>query len=217
MTFDKFSRLLAGAVLMTSTLAVPAPALAQRVPGPGPVPVKMLTLPCCRCLDGSVQTVNISTGSVGWTVKPPVGSVQTAIASSNVAWTNALAPAIWLGTQNGQPGNYEFDLRFSVPNCTIRPTVTLSGAISADNGGTVSLIPASMTPVSGPYPFGFLTTTTFASGNLVPGTIYTLRVTVNNQSGPVGMVLKGTIIVRCPKDVIKTDPIEVIGDPVDPT
>jgi hypothetical protein len=40
---------------------------------------------------------------------------------------------------------------------------------------------------------------------------------VENQGGPVGMVFKGTITVRCPKDVIKTDPLEPIGDPVDPT
>lgn len=208
------NRLLAGAVLTTSTLAVPAVALAQRAPKPIPVPVKMLTLPCCRCLDGSVPTVNISTGSAGWTVKPPSGPVQTAVASSNVAWTTALAPAAWLGTQNGQPGTYTFELPFRVPNCTIRPTVTLSGAFSADNGGTVSLISGPMTSASVTYPNGFKTTAPFTSSSLAPGN-YILRVTVQNQSGPVGMALKGTLTVRCPRYVEPADPIEDTGDPID--
>jgi hypothetical protein len=223
MKLNRLARPLAGALVLGLAAAAPGTLHAQRaaipdpIPLPGPLPVKMLTLPCCRCLDGSVQTVNISTGSAVWTVQPPSGPVQTATPSNNVAWTNALAPATWLGTQNGQPGTYTFELRFRIPNCTIRPTVILSGAFSADNGGTVSLITGPMTPVSGPYPFGFQATVPFTSGSLPSGNNYILRVTVKNQSGPVGMVLKGTLTIRCPKDVIKTDPIEQTGDPVDPT
>lgn len=216
---DLIERLLAGAVLLTSTLSAPTLALAQRAAGPGPAlvparPVKVLTVPCCRCLDGSVQTINISTGSAAWTVKPPSGPVQTASPSNHPAWTTALAPAAWLGTQSGQVGTYTFDLRFRIPNCAIRPNVTLSGAFSADNGGTVSLIPGPMTPASVTPPQGFQTTAPFSSGNLGPGN-YTLRVTVNNLHGPAGMALKGTITIRCPRFVQPVDPIEEAGDPID--
>lgn len=226
MKIDHIGRLLGGALVLGLTAAAPGALHAQRtaipdpVPLPGPLPVKMLTLPCCRCLDGSVQTVNISTGSAVWTVQPPSGPVQTATQSNNVAWTNALAPAKWLGSQTGSPGTYTYTLRFRVPNCTIRPVVNLAGAFSADNGGSVSLTPLTggqtnpLATVS--FPFGFQTTAPFTQNGIGPG-IYTLSVSVQNQSGPVGMVLKGTLTIRCPRDVIKTDPIEQTGDSVDPT
>jgi hypothetical protein len=157
-----------GALVLGQTAAAPGTLHAQRaaIPHPVPLPVKILTLPCCRCLDGSVQTVNISTGSALWTIQPPVGPVQAASLSNNIAWTNALAPAQWVGTQNGVPGVYKFELRFRVPNCTIRPQVTVTGAFSADNGGGVFIVPGPSSPLATvPFPFGFQGT-----ANLTPHT-----------------------------------------------
>lgn len=182
--------------------------------GPGkPPPVKMITIPCCKCLDGSTQTVSINTGANAWTMKPPTGPAQPAPVTTHVAWTTGAAPAQWVGTQSGVQGSYVFELRFHVPNCVIRPTIMVSGIFSADNGGVLT-IDTPMPAFNAPPPTAFQSTFPFGKQVVGPG-MHTIRVTVNNLGGPVGAVVKGTITVRCPKELVvpdRSDALEAAPD-----
>ncbi|HYE27071.1 MAG TPA: hypothetical protein VEA61_02400 [Allosphingosinicella sp.] len=138
-------------------------------------------------------------------MKPPTGPAVAAPIYHNPGWTTGAAPAQWVGTKTGVPGTYIFELRFRVPNCVIRPLgINVSGIFSADNGGVVTV---DGPPVVGTAPpvWAFQNTFPFnKSVSTVPG-LHTIRVTVNNQSGPVGAVVKGTIAIRCPRNLVHPD------------
>lgn len=159
MTLDKIGRLLAGAVLATSMFAVsiPAPALAQSARGgdavavpdpalPQPVPGKVITLPCCKCIGGESQVVNLNSGSGAGSVPfnvagPGVGNpiAQTITNNIHPLWTASLPPAQWIHANNNngssaQPaGTYQYTVRIRVPKCTIPMRVNLAGQAAADD------------------------------------------------------------------------------------
>lgn len=224
MTVDKFARLLARAVLMTSALAVAAPtlALAQRVPKPGPglgpVPTKTITLPCCRCLDGKSVTIKVSTGAVPWSVTPPgVGAPTVAavaasnpawVLPSNPAWTGA-PPAVWVGAPGAieTPGTYLFQMPFHVPKCIIPMQVKISGKFAADNSGQLYVDGNLVTASAGTPSYGFLpgSVTPFTwTGTLAPGS-HAIRFVVTNDDGPTGAIVAATITVTCPREAERKD------------
>lgn len=194
----RFVRSLAGALALLAGLSS-QPAAAQIAPAP------VVRVPCCRCVDGSQHRVNINTRTAPWRVRAP-GSLAflPVVPATNIAWTNALAPAGWVSHANGGlVGNYVYELRIQVPQCMIRGRVTISGGFSADNGARLELVrPAGPAIALGnrPGPFGFLGVTNFpATALTAPGT-YILRATVTNLNGPSGFVLRGQVTVLCPRD-----------------
>jgi hypothetical protein len=189
-----------------------------------PRPVKIFTVPCCRCVDGSSQTLSINTGAAPWTMTPatpsggwsgdPLGraasaAVVAAPVTSHPAWTTAAAPAQWVGVQAGVPGTYVFELPFYVPNCVIRPDLTVSGVFSADNAGVITIdTPTPAFTAPGPMAYQHITAFTFSV--TTPGT-HVIRVTVGNNEGPTGTVVRGTITVRCPRDPVIPDRSDQLG------
>lgn len=165
----------------------------------------VVRVPCCRCVDGRVHQVNLNTRTAPWRVRAPGSLVfQPVVPAGNVAWTTLAAPAGWVSHANGNlPGNYVYELRIQVPRCMIRSRVTIDGVFSADNGVVLRLVP----PVGPQVPLGvrppptaFTGVTAFpATAMVAPGT-YILRATVTNLHGPSGFVLRGRILVRCPRD-----------------
>jgi hypothetical protein len=135
-------------------------------------------------------------------MKPPSGPAVPAAITSHSAWTTGAAPAKWVGTQSGVQGTYVFELRFYVPNCVIRPSITVAGIFSADNGGIVT-IDGPPSNGTAPPPTGFQNTFPFTK--MVGSGMHTIRVTVNNLGGPVGAVVRGAITIRCPKDPVLPD------------
>jgi hypothetical protein len=177
-----------------------------------PPPVKQITVPCCKCVDGSTQTVSINTGATPWTMKGPTGPAVPAQVTSHVAWTTAAAPAKWVGTQAGQPGTYIFELPFYLPNCVIKASVTVAGVFSADNGA-VLVVDTPSPAFNAPPPTAFTSTFAFTKAITTPG-LHTIRVSVKNNEGPTGTVVRGTITVRCPKDpvITRSDVLEAAPD-----
>src|SRR5437660_1753271 len=100
------------------------------------------TLGCCNCVGGT-NTLDLSTvSSNSWTVNgsPVVFLSQTQI---NPAWNYNTGSAQWVSTSagggNGSAGNFDFELPFAVPNCTIPQKITVTGTFGADNNVDVYL------------------------------------------------------------------------------
>jgi|GEM_PF-2456502 len=194
------ARCLAGALaLLAGFSSLPAPA--QIAPAP------VVRVPCCRCVDGRVHVVNLNTRTAPWQVRrtiPLPTPFVPVVNAANAAWTTAAAPAGWVSHPSGSlPAIYVYELRIQVPTCMIRGRVTIDGVFSADNGGALTLVRPSGPPIAlgtRPLPNGFTGITSFpATAMATPGT-YILRATVTNLHGPSGFVLRGRILVRCPRD-----------------
>jgi hypothetical protein len=196
-----FPTTIARAVLTAApftALLAAAPAAAQ-----GP-PTKAILVPCCKCADGSVQTVDISTGAAPWRVSPPSGAPAAAVpvptSSIPSTWTTALAPAVWVQHPAGEAdGTFDYELRFQVQKCAIKPDVTISGQFSADNSATLTV--GGPTPVfTAPGSTAYTSTFPFS----VPAAIGAgaIEVKVVNNEADTGMVLRGTITVRCPRELL---------------
>lgn len=191
---------IARAVLIAApftALLAAAPAAAQ-----GPPASKAILVPCCKCADGSVLTVDISTGAAPWRVKPPAGAPAAAVPVPSIppSWTTALAPAVWIQHPAGEAdGTYEYELRYQVQKCTIKPDVTVSGDFSADNSATLTV--GGPTPVfTAPGPTAY--TSTFPFSAPLPVGAGAIKVSVVNDELDTGLVLRGTITVRCPRELL---------------
>ena len=130
----------AAAMLVVSSAAA---AQAQRVPGPRP---RVIILPCCNCVGGEGDVVNLNSGngagSVPWNVSGPLvvnPIAQTITGNFHPAWTATLSPALWVhpdtanGSTNQPGGTYNYTVRFVVPDCTIPMRVSLNGQAAADD------------------------------------------------------------------------------------
>lgn len=203
-------RLLLQAAVLASALGGVAQAQdAAAVPPPPGGAKNVITVPCCKCVDGSKQEIPINTGATAqwqvtstipgltgpWPMKPGV------ISNPHPAWgpvTAALAPARWLQPstattmQNFQNGPQTYTLRIFVPRCTIPMRVTVRGQVATDDAGSVWLNSAQ---IAGPTGFGPVPTP--FTGTLNPG-MNVLEVKVMNQGGgPTGMILRGSVVKEC--------------------
>lgn len=196
---NNFARIAAAA----STIAVASqstPVSTQVPPLPG---MESITMPCCRCVDGSTQTRSIDTGTgAPWRVTPPIAlpaqaAVQVPSGQIPGGWTNLL-PARWVRhPATLATGDHVYQLRIVVPTyCVIVPAaISVAGQFAADNGGSlqVNANPAVNTNPS----TGFAAPTNVPVTALVPG-LNIVRVRVNNLGGPTGLLLRAVVLVRCP-------------------
>lgn len=189
--------------LGSATLSVQAPEAANLAA----VPRDAIRVPCCRCLDGTRQTVNINTGTARWQVTSPGSTgIQPVALAGNPAWT-PVPPARWVGPP-GNPttvGDYTYFIRIYVPRCTIPPRVVMSGRFAADNSARVFLDANQIAASQGTPNYGFLPgSITPFSASLSPG-LHTVRVIVRNISGPTGMILQGSLTITCPRELEQPD------------
>jgi hypothetical protein len=188
-----------------------------------------IVLPCCRCIDGKVTPIDVSTGTAPWQVNSSIpgamGSFTPgAISNPHPAWTAtaALAPAKWLQPststtmQNFQNGFATYTLKIRVQQCTIPQKVTISGKLAGDdvafayidNPGspastaTINLGGGANFPLTGIKSInGTLGTGPFTA----PG-VYTLRVVMQNTGqGPAAIILNGQITSVCKDRYAPTD------------
>lgn len=194
---------LIGAALMIAGISpsIPVSGLGSQADAQRPPARGFVTLRCCRCVDGSVQTVQINTGSAPWLVTPPVGAPAQAVlvppGQIPSSWTS-LPPArwVWHPTQHGV-GNYVYELRIFVPRCVIRAAVSVTGRFAADNGGSLQI---NANPAVNTNPVtGFATSVPVPVTALVPG-MNVIRVRVNNLGGPTGFLLRAAVTSRCPRE-----------------
>jgi hypothetical protein len=208
MKLNTIGRLLAGAILTTSTLAVSVPAFAQGgrtvaqaeqgVLQPVPQPIR---LPCCQCLDGkTLPAINASTGAAPWNVAFGSSAAQPVATASNAAWT-PVSPGQWVGPSGSAAvGDYTYLMPFQVPKCTIPMQVTISGKFAADNSAKLYIDGTFVKASQGTPNYGFLpgSVTPFSwTGALTPGA-HAIKMVVTNSSGPTGVVVAATITVTCP-------------------
>lgn len=169
------------------------PASAQNVPLFGVV------IPCCTCTDGSVLTVDISTGATPWRVVAPNGTAAWATsfaAGQSLGWTPG-SPARWIRHPSFQGvGYYDYEFHISMRKCVIPARITIGGQFAADNGGSLQL---DQNPRIATHPvMGFRDPVTVPFTSLKQGG-HVIRVRVHNQNGRTGFVLRGAITVRCPQ------------------
>jgi hypothetical protein len=89
-----------------------------------PAPKRGITVPCCKCIDGKSQTINLNTGTAPWTSN--TGSVAL-VPSPNAAWASK-PPAKWIYTGSNAPGLYTYNLNIHVPkDCIIPMDVSFKG------------------------------------------------------------------------------------------
>lgn len=195
MSNDKYGRLgtIAAALAMTLTTAsAPASSPLQAAGN-----AKVVRAICCRCVDGSQQTVSLNTRTAPWTVSTGNGPAQPVINGGNPGWSPA-APAGWVAPPKPSGTIYTYKLTIVVPRCVIGGRVALKGRFGADNSGQLKLNGNTIASTSGGIQgfqapnFGSFST------NIGPGT-YTLSVEVKNPHGPTGMVLQGDLITQCPR------------------
>ncbi|HVQ07845.1 MAG TPA: hypothetical protein VMS43_05380 [Allosphingosinicella sp.] len=192
-------RRLAGLMLLLAGLQ-PAPTSAQPRPD---IPADAIRVPCCRCLDGHQQVVNINTRTAPWQVGSPGSTgVQPVVAAGNVSWY-PVPPAGWVGPP-GNPtavGDYTYFIRIYVPRCTIPGRVILSGRFGADNSARVFLDSGQIAASQGTPNYGFLQGSITPFSTPVGPGVHTLRVVVRNIGGPTGMILQGQLTFTCPRDL----------------
>jgi len=197
-----FNRI-AAALMLAASLYAP-PALAQSPAAQLPDTVRV---PCCRCLDGSQQRVNLDTRTAPWRVSgPAVVGLPLAVAATNVSWA-PVPPAGWVGPP-GNPtavGDYTYAIRVFVPRCVIPARVMLSGRFGADNSARVFLDGNQIATSQGTPNYGFLPgSITPFSAQVGPG-LHTIRVIVRNIGGPTGMILQGQLTFTCPRETEHPD------------
>lgn len=164
-----------------------------------------IKLPCCRCLDGTATEIPIDTGVAPWRVTPPGSAYQLAavpIPPVPGAWTTLLSPpAVWIGAP-GAPetvGVYEFELQFYVPDCLIPAEILVNGQAAADNRADIWL-DTTFTGITVPN-YANAGITSFVAGPVSGPGIHRLKFVVTNDGGPTGLVVKGFIVVRCPREL----------------
>jgi hypothetical protein len=166
---------------------------------------EVIQVPCCRCVDGSTSSVSVNTGTAPWTMASPAPvSTGPAGPATHPAWA-VLAPASWVGlpVSESRTGTYTYELKFSIPSCVIPSQFIVSGQFAADNDGRLFVLPYPAALKVTPSSIGFQqgSVTPFQWGLASPG-IHTLRVTVHNDDGPTGLILRGAITIGCPADPI---------------
>ncbi|MBV9884746.1 MAG: hypothetical protein JO276_17185 [Sphingomonadaceae bacterium] len=189
---------------------VPSVANAQqaRLPHPVRIPEDAVRIPCCRCLDGSRQPIEINTRTAAWKVAGPGSSnFQPVAADGNQAWW-PVPPAGWVSPP-GHPqstGDYTYQLQFYIPPCIIPSQVVISGRFAADNRARVFLDQQLVASSQGTPDYGFLqgSVTPFNVTVTTPG-LHSLRVVVTNTGGVTGMVMQATIVAICPRDLELSD------------
>jgi hypothetical protein len=195
MKLSKWARSLAMALLIAGPNSVPASAQVQACPC-------VINSICCQCADGSIKTVDLSTGIAPWRVTVPGSTTsQLVVGGGNSAWTASAPSAQWV-VPPGAPqtgGTYVYTLQYNVPNCVIPASVVMTiQAASDDSGGAIS--------VGGPpfatasfFGIGTIPTIIVPPAGTTPPGLHTLTVRVNNQGGtPTGLLAKVTITTRCP-------------------
>jgi hypothetical protein len=191
------------ALVVAACIAAPLAGAQESAPlGPEkPVATKALLVPCCRCADGSEEVIDISTGFAPWRVSPPSGPSVAAGPGPGPppTWTTALNPARWIHHPVIEdPGTYVYELRFQVRKCTVPGEVVVSGQFSADNSATLTI--GTPTPsFAAPGPTAY--TGTFSFSKSVGAGMQSLKVVVVNNEADTGLVLRGTITLRCPKEL----------------
>lgn len=180
---------------------------AQTERNPAPKP---LVLDCCRCL-GDNNKLDLSTVAGNpWMIAGNQAFIQT---STHSAWTNNPGPAKWVsitagGGNGGVPGgSFVYQLRFTVPNCTIDQKAAITGNLGGDDEIALRLDNPSG-PVIAQCTGGWCFNTAhhpaipFNMG-VGPGN-HTLYVTVVNGSlGPSGMFVNATLTAKCAAEPIK--------------
>lgn len=143
-------------------------------------------------------TINISTGiSDGGNILPvgtPDPNWQNSQGQGNVTTPNSgwssLTGSAWLGNgSTGTAGNYTYTRNFTIPGGG-----TLSFQALADNYVTFFLdgVQIAQTP-NGPSIYGFQLANAVNYSASITGGAHILQAVVNNQGGPVGLNLSGTV------------------------
>jgi hypothetical protein len=195
MKLDLIKRVLKGAVLATPILtgSYSVPASAQAVPS-CPCVVNAI---CCQCADGSLKTVDLSTGIAPWRVTGPGGGPsQLVVGGSNSAWTASAPSAQWV-VPPGAPqvaGNYVYTLQYNIPSCVIPASVVMTVQFAADDSATIA---GTGFTASGFGTTGTLPTVVLPATFTTPG-LHTLTVNLNNVVGATGLLVKATLTTRCP-------------------
>lgn len=160
---------------------------------------KVPTLGCCKCLDGA-NSLDLSTVSGNdWTVNGNPVAYPTSIHS---AWNLNTGTAKWVSTiLSGSTGNiaegdYEYRLKFVIPNCTINQEVMLSGNLGGDDDVKIFLDNNQLSQCSGGWCFNTNNPPPAFSTAVTPGTHY-LIVKVHNSSGPSGMFVNAKLTGKC--------------------
>lgn len=174
----------------------------------------VIQLPCCS--SGTVNIINIDTGSAPWRVMPPAQTwyQPVVVPAPNAAWA-PLPQASWVrpapATSAFALGNYTYALALNVPACSQGRTISITGNVAADNTASVFLDTPTM---AGTTPIVSQTTPThgFLPANVTPFTTsissasagtYVLRVVVTNQGSAAfpysdtGMILRGAVATAC--------------------
>lgn len=184
---------IAAALAMTLTTAsAPAGAPVQAAG-----PAKVVRAICCKCVDGSQQSVSVDTRTAPWTVALGTGSAQAVTNVGNPAW-GAAAPAGWVGPAQAGTGTYRYKLTIVVPRCVIGGRVTLKGRFGADNSGKLLLDGNPIASTSGGN-LGFQAPNFGSFSVPVNSGNHTLEVVVSNPHGPTGMILQGALVTDCPR------------------
>lgn len=183
----------------------------ERVPvgdiGPTKVPnPRIPTLGCCRCLEGS-NTLDLSTlAGSAWTLNNvPVSIVNTPTAAWNIPTNGAKWVSVNAGGTSTGTANYDYKLRFLVPNCAINQEVRLTGTLGADNNVSVFLDGAQISTCSNnncfkasspPPPFNTL---------VIPNStgMHELVVKVRDAGGFTGMFVNAKLVGKCSTKMTK--------------
>lgn len=192
--------------LLTVTIAGGnAAGQSEKVPAPKP-----LVLGCCKCLGGS-NTLDLSTVAGNpWTVNGSAAPIQ---ATFHPAWNNNPGPAKWVSTTatggNGgvAGGTYVYQIRFTVPNCTIDQRVTLAGNMGGDDTIAIRLNTTTGSPLAqctSGYCFHTPNNPAIPFSVAVGPGNHTLFVTVVNGSlGPSGMFVNATLSAKCTGEPVR--------------
>jgi hypothetical protein len=184
-----------------------------------------IRLPCCRCVGGEGQTIQINTGSgagsAPWRVTGPgANNVLAQAITSNVHpyWTATLAPALWVqpnsssGSTTHPVARYYYDLVIEVPKCTIPMEVMVTGEAAGDDDVQIFLddmnLPIAKTDITIPSPphanpgdggWGFRSEriVKFSGALSAPG-LHLLRMEVfNGGGGPHGLLVRAALKTVC--------------------
>jgi hypothetical protein len=221
---------IASAMLMAPAGFGPAVGQPQGRPVRGEAALVQLpiTIPCCRCIDGSQRSVGINSGSgagtVPWRVSGPGvasgATGQTITSGVNPQWTANLAPAQWIqpnsssGTTSHPGGVYNYTITIQVPRCIIPMSVIVSGQAAGDDqirifygnnqiGQTVlAASPSPAPPVAaGGGGWGFRNERVASFSQALGSGTHTIRIEVTNGSaGPHGLLVRGSIRSRCARE-----------------
>lgn len=184
-----------------------------------------IRLPCCRCVGGDGQTIQINTGSgpgsAPWRVTGPGASnvpAQAITSGLHPLWSATLSPAAWVqpnstsGATTHPVARYYYDLIIEVPKCTIPMEVMVTGEAAGDDDVQVYLdnmtLPIAKTDITIPSPphalanaggWGFRSEriVKFSGALSAPG-LHLLRMEVfNGGGGPHGLLVRAALTTVC--------------------